>query len=445
MGLEMHLVFNKGAVMALPSGVNKATGLQAALRELHLSAHNVVGVGDAENDHAFLEMCACSVAVANALPALKEKADWVTRAPEGAGVDEVVRHLLADDFAEVEPRLVRHEIPLGEDEQGRPLRLQPYGRGVLIAGPSGGGKSTLTGGFLERLRHAGYQSCIIDPEGDYQEIEGITALGGRSRVPSVQEALDVLDNPEQTLALNLLGVPLEDRPSYLQQLMPALMSRQGVTGRPHWIVIDEAHHVFPNAGASAEWKLTEKPDALLFVTLDPLHLSADFLTWVDMGIFLGPKASETLNAFLKLVGRPPVEVRRDPTGPPEALCWERSKPTEATLFRSLPSAIHRRRHLRKYAEGDVGPDKSFYFRGPEGKLNLRAQNLAVFLQMAEGVDDGTWEFHRKRGDYSRWFRDAIKDVGLSTLARGVETGAASAAESRAMIRKLVEDQYTSPV
>ena len=146
---------------------------------------------------------------------------------------------------------------------------------------------------------------------------------------AVQEALDVLDNPEQTLALNLLGIPLEDRPSYLQKLMPALMSRQGATGRPHWIVIDEAHHVFPDAGASAEWKLTEKPDALLFVTLDPLHLSADFLTWVDVGIFLGPKASETLNAFLKRVGRPPVEVRRNPTGPPEALLWERSKPSES--------------------------------------------------------------------------------------------------------------------
>ena len=49
------MIFNKGAVMILPSGVNKATGLAAALEELGLSPHNVVGVGDAENDHAFLE------------------------------------------------------------------------------------------------------------------------------------------------------------------------------------------------------------------------------------------------------------------------------------------------------------------------------------------------------------------------------------------------------
>ena len=75
MGLELQVIFNKGAVMVLPSGVNKGTGLAAALEELELSAHNVVGVGDAENDHAFLKVCECSVAVANALPALKERAD----------------------------------------------------------------------------------------------------------------------------------------------------------------------------------------------------------------------------------------------------------------------------------------------------------------------------------------------------------------------------------
>lgn len=65
--------------MVLPSGINKATGLSAALTRLELSPHNVVAVGDAENDHAFLDVCECSVAVANALPMLKERADWVTQ------------------------------------------------------------------------------------------------------------------------------------------------------------------------------------------------------------------------------------------------------------------------------------------------------------------------------------------------------------------------------
>src|SRR5438067_512732 len=37
LGLELQVIFNKGAVMVLPAGVNKASGLRAALDELGLS------------------------------------------------------------------------------------------------------------------------------------------------------------------------------------------------------------------------------------------------------------------------------------------------------------------------------------------------------------------------------------------------------------------------
>jgi hydroxymethylpyrimidine pyrophosphatase-like HAD family hydrolase len=94
LGLELQVIFNKGAVMVLPPGVNKASGLNRALQELDLSSDRVVGVGDAENDHAFLDSCGLSVAVANALPALKEHADLVTSAANGAGVLELVDRLL---------------------------------------------------------------------------------------------------------------------------------------------------------------------------------------------------------------------------------------------------------------------------------------------------------------------------------------------------------------
>jgi hydroxymethylpyrimidine pyrophosphatase-like HAD family hydrolase len=57
LGLELQIIFNKGAVMVLPAGVSKASGLEAALALLELSPHNVVGIGDAENDHAFLRLC----------------------------------------------------------------------------------------------------------------------------------------------------------------------------------------------------------------------------------------------------------------------------------------------------------------------------------------------------------------------------------------------------
>lgn len=101
LGLELQVIFNKGAVMVLPTGVNKATGLGLVLKEAGVEAQNVVAIGDAENDHAFLSMCGTGVAVANALPMLKEHADIVTEGARGAGVTELIDRILATDLAEI--------------------------------------------------------------------------------------------------------------------------------------------------------------------------------------------------------------------------------------------------------------------------------------------------------------------------------------------------------
>jgi hydroxymethylpyrimidine pyrophosphatase-like HAD family hydrolase len=95
LGLDLQVILNKGSVMVLPAWVNKATGLRAALEELGISAQGVVGIGDAENDEAFLAMCGCGVAVANALDSLKARARHVTAGQNGAGVREVIESLIA--------------------------------------------------------------------------------------------------------------------------------------------------------------------------------------------------------------------------------------------------------------------------------------------------------------------------------------------------------------
>ena len=100
LGLEMQVIFNKDAVMVLPSGINKATGLTAALKELGLAADQAVGVGDAENDHSFLNLCERSAAVANALPAVKEEVDIVLERDHGAGVVDLIDHILNSDLAD---------------------------------------------------------------------------------------------------------------------------------------------------------------------------------------------------------------------------------------------------------------------------------------------------------------------------------------------------------
>jgi hydroxymethylpyrimidine pyrophosphatase-like HAD family hydrolase len=110
LGLEMQVIFNKGAVMVLPSGINKATGLAAVLTELDVSPASVVAIGDGENDHALLESCGAGIAVANAVPLLKAHADWVTESENGAGVQQLIARLLDNDLAELQTRLKRKDL-----------------------------------------------------------------------------------------------------------------------------------------------------------------------------------------------------------------------------------------------------------------------------------------------------------------------------------------------
>jgi hypothetical protein len=131
--------------------------------------------------------------------------------------------------------------------------------------------------------------------------------------------------------------------------------------------------------------------------------------------------------------------------PGEVLVWWRHINTIPLRVRPALSHIQHRRHRRKYAEGELEPERSFYFRGPEGKLNLRAQNLIFFRQLADGVDDATWLYHLRQGDYSGWFRESIKDDALATEAEAIETAAdLSPSESRTRIKAAIERYYTLP-
>ncbi|MBD1913660.1 HAD family hydrolase [Leptolyngbya sp. FACHB-8] len=94
MGLDLQIILNKGAVMMLPTGIDKASGLAAAAQELEVELTEIVGVGDAENDLPFLNVCGYAVAVANALPEVQSQVDWVTHAERGAGVVELIDRLL---------------------------------------------------------------------------------------------------------------------------------------------------------------------------------------------------------------------------------------------------------------------------------------------------------------------------------------------------------------
>jgi HAD superfamily hydrolase (TIGR01484 family) len=447
LGLELQVIFNKGAVMVLPAGINKATGLVYALQELGLSPHNLVGIGDAENDHAFLDICECSAAVSNALPSLKDKADFVTQSDHGRGVVELIEKLIDNDLRELEQRLKRHHILIGTREENKAeVKISPYGLNLLLAGTSGGGKSTLAMSLLEQLSESDYQFCVIDPEGDYESFENTIVLGNNQRVPNVDEVLQVLQNPGNNAVVNLLGRPLEDRPSFLAVLLPRIQELRARLGRPHWLLLDETHHMLPWSWEAASLTLSQEIQGMIFVTVHPKELALPVLSRIDVVLAVGTNPQATINLVQETTGHKSGARHDVNLASGQALFWSKYEAESPFRLQIAYGRADRRRHRRKYAEGNLTPEKSFYFRGPEGKLNLRAHNLILFVQIAEGVDETTWLYHLRRGDYSRWFRDIIKDHTLANEAARMEKlPHISAFESRKLIRTAIEQHYTLPV
>jgi HAD superfamily hydrolase (TIGR01484 family) len=452
MGLELQVIFNKDAVMILPSGMNKGVGVKAALDELGLSTHNTVGLGDAENDHAFLGICECSVAVGNALPVLKERADVVTARTHGGGVEEIIEQLLADDLRSLQPRLKRHDILLGHKEKGEEFCLGPYGTRVVVAGPSGGGKSTVVTAIVERLIQKQYQVCVFDPEGDYDDVAQFVTLGAADRVPGVSEILEVLKNAGSSISVNMLGVPLADRPSYFVGLLPRLQELRAHTGRPHWIVIDEAHHLLPSELDSASLSIPSSLGSFALITVHPKSVSKALMDSVNCVIAIGPQPDEIIKEVnegsgkawaLPEQGAAPSESGPEPRSG-EMMVWQLPESNHPQKIILEPAKIELRRHKRKYAAGELGEDKSFYFRGPQGKLNIRAHNLNLFAQIAEGVDEETWLYHLRQHDYSVWLRAAVKDDAVADEIAAVEqNGNLPPAESRARILETIRKHYTA--
>jgi hypothetical protein len=159
---------------------------------------------------------------------------------------------------------------------------------------------------------------------------------------------------------------------------------------------------------------------------------------------VGADAAKAMRSFGERSGSPAPQFDESRLDLGDALLWDRATAAVRLVSTKGPRAT-RLRHNRKYAEGELGDDKSFYFRGPDNRLNLKAQNLGLFLQIADGVDDGTWLHHLRAGDYSRWLGSAINDSELAAEIAAIERDTAlDAAASRARIKAAIERRYTGP-
>jgi hypothetical protein len=326
------------------------------------------------------------------------------------------------------------------------VALGPYEPPVLIAGSSGGGKSTLATTLVERLRTNGFQTCLIDPEGEHGVFDDVAEVGAADVVPKAQDVRDLLTQPTQHVSVNLLAVPLVDRPALFAEIFGKLLLMRSELGRPHAIVIDEAHHCLHADNEMVTWPEAAASHGLVLVSVHPQQLPVRVLQSVSTTFVVGDAPEEAFADIAKLMGVPSPKVPPGRLSPGQALCWRRGMPPVA--FQVDRSRYEHQRHTRKYAQGDLG-DRSFVFRGPAGALNLRANNLGAFLALGEGVDEETWIFHLRRGDFGRWLREVIKDDDLAQEAEDLQKShPAHAAEPsvvalRKALRKAVETRYVA--
>jgi hydroxymethylpyrimidine pyrophosphatase-like HAD family hydrolase len=99
---DWRTVLNRRDLLVLPPGISKATGLSAVLEELQLQPNRVVAVGDAQSDIPMIEFCGLGVAVADAVPLLKQAARLVLRHRAGRGVAELIGRMFKGDLPEPE-------------------------------------------------------------------------------------------------------------------------------------------------------------------------------------------------------------------------------------------------------------------------------------------------------------------------------------------------------
>jgi len=444
LGLELKIVFNRTEVMVLPAGINKAIGTKHVLRKLGLSPHEIVAAGDSENDHSLLQLAECPVAVANALDAIKQVAAFVTRAPAGEGVIELIDDLIANDLQQVDERIAHRHIALGKRLDQTVIGVPPYGYNILVAGPSGSGKSTFAAGFLERLISQSYQICVVDPEGDYVTLQSLVTVGDHARVPSIKEILRILEDPDVNVNVNLLGIPLLERPHFFTELFLNLKAMRARTGRPHWFVLEEAHHLLPATWRQAALSLPQKLGETLLITVHPDHVAPAILAMVDVVVAVGRAPLDTFRKFAVTSDGAPLSLLPNELASYEGdvMCWLVHSGQAPFRMRVLHGKAERLRHIRKYAVGDL-KTASFWFRGPRHIHNLGASNLNLFCHIGRGIDQETWLFHLRRGDYSRWIRDIVKDDDLAKLVQQTEQNSElSPRDTRDRICDAIEARYT---
>lgn len=460
MGGSATMDYNKGAVMVLPPGATKGTGLQTALHELGYSLRNVVACGDAENDRSLFEVSELSVAVANATPGISALADITLEAENGAGVRALIDMLLERKLPEHEPRQARR-LMLGYQADGALTYLNSLtllGRNLGIVGASGSGKSWLAGLLAEELLRHGYQVCVIDPEGDYRGLQAFPhtlLLGGsQTSLPSAHEIITLSEYTNVSLIIDLSGHPLNERLDYVEELIRGLFALRARRGRPHWFLVDEMHSFCPHDGSG----LTEafvhgaQGGGLAAISYQPSWIAPELLQTLNLWLLLRLSDAadfDVLSQTSKLLQDGDFNashLTRLPLGQAYLCC--RTSPNNGELTPELINVRPTRRivphvrHLHKYLKAPLPASKRFYFRDADHSSPSRtAASLWEFREALQLVPLESLRYHLKRGDFERWLIGVLHESELARRIRKLARRPLEGEGLRAALKTTVAHRY----
>ena len=450
LGLECQLIANRDALMVLPAGVTKGSGLAEALADLGISPHNTAAIGDAENDHSLLAIAELGVAVGNAVASLKADADLVLGQPDGCAVASFLRGAVLAGRERVHPR--RWQVRLGTTASGTPVLIPASQLNVLVTGSPQRGKSYLAGLIAERLIRLGYCVVVFDPEGDHVglgRLRGVHVVGDGGHLPTLGELAALVKHLFTSVVVDLSGIPAADRPGYVKAAQRELEALRAASGFPHWIVIDEAQMPLARDGSAGTF-FEPAASGHCLVTHRTEDLRPEALLAVDVVIALpGGAGDGQIAGLLAAAGALPNDVAAAlarQAGPGQAVLVDRSRPNGATVFAVSPRETSHMRHWHKYSAGRIRPDRRFYFRRNwDTATGVTAGSIAELEHELLVCDDEVIRHHSRHADLSRWIGDVLGDPPLAAAVQQIENavsaGTASIAEARTALIEVIHRRY----
>ncbi len=449
-GVSLELVYNRSALMLLPQGVTKGSGVRQVIHELSLSPHDVLALGDAENDLELFEACGFSGCPADAVPIVREHADWVFPGDNGRAVAAAIVGPILGGSLRVD-RSPRHRVELGwASGTGAPVTIPSRGINILVPGDTGSGKSWLAGALVERLHQQHYAVCVIDPEGDYRvlgHLPGVIWLEINDHASLEQAIARFGHDTAACVVLDLSALPHPQKILRIEATLDLARILRQRTGRPHWIVLDEAHYSLHRHGV-AETAIGLEQKGFCLVTHKPSWLRPSVLRGIDTFVLARTTAPEELSFLRKMPvgagkrGQRAIHVLPNlPSG--EFVLIQPDDASDATTFSPAPRQTAHVRHLRKYADSQVPPDQRFFFRGPDGHIVTAADSLNAFREAVGTVPEEILAHHAARGDFSRWVLDVFSDRMLCHQIRKLEGRwtRGEIRDLRPMLQRLVAHRY----